>query len=192
MNKWLDKYQDGGIIKKVDSILQANRKKLGWINRLYEKDGENIQIPGVKGTSTHYMAQYDNYAVPLITKGEEGKLQYIENPDTTYIKKHGIKFSDDKKALEFSQNYKKGTGVLPKFQGGGIIKDNRGQWEHPGEITEIDSNQITMKGVLEPLIGISNTGHIQYMEPNKNYKFNGKKVTEIPLNKINKWLSKYE
>lgn len=78
-----------------------------------------------------------------------------------------------------------------EFKQGGVIKDDRGQWDHPGEITEIGSNQITMQGVLEPLVGISNTGDIQYMEPGKNYKFKGKSVTEYPLNKLN-WLNKYE
>ena len=79
-----------------------------------------------------------------------------------------------------------------KKQTGGIIEDPMGQWAHPGSVTRIPSNQITMQGVFEPLIGISNTGDIKYMEPNKNYNFKGKSVTEIPISKINNWLSKYK
>lgn len=93
--------------------------------------------------------------------------------------------------IAFNDNNKNNLNIASD---GGVIKDNRGQWEHPGEITEIDSNQITMKGVLEPLVGISDTGHIQYMEPNKNYKFEGNKVTEYPLNNKRQnggWLDKY-
>jgi hypothetical protein len=66
---------------------------------------------------------------------------------------------------------------------GGIIKDDRGQWEHPGEITEIGSNQITMQGVPYDVLGISDTGDTKLMKPGKNYKFKGKKVTEFPMAK---------
>ncbi len=71
----------------------------------------------------------------------------------------------------------------PKYQNGGIIKDNDGYWnpKNWGKVVEIDSNDITMKGVSQPLLGISDEGDIQYMEPNKDYKFKGKKVTEFPI-----------
>ncbi len=61
------------------------------------------------------------------------------------------------------------------------IKDDRGQWAHPGEVTEINSNEITMEGVDYPVLGISDTGDTKMMKPGKNYKFKGKKVTEYPM-----------
>lgn len=64
---------------------------------------------------------------------------------------------------------------------GGVIKDDRGQWDHPGEITEIGSNNITMKGVPYPVLGISDTGHKQMMYPEQEYQFKGNKVTEYPI-----------
>jgi hypothetical protein len=64
---------------------------------------------------------------------------------------------------------------------GGKIKDNKGQWNHPGEITEIDSNFITMKGVNYPVLGVSDSGDSKIMLPDKNYKFKGNRVTEYPL-----------
>ena len=65
----------------------------------------------------------------------------------------------------------------------GVIKDNDGYWNpnNWGKVVEIDSNDITMKGVNQPLLGISDEGDVQYMEPNKDYKFKGKKVTEYPI-----------
>tara|TARA_R110000868_G_scaffold14426_1_gene67114 strand:- start:31036 stop:32292 length:1257 start_codon:yes stop_codon:yes gene_type:complete len=72
-------------------------------------------------------------------------------------------------------------GWLDKYQDGGIIKDDRGQWNYPGEITEIGSNQITMQGVPYPVLGVSDTGDTQMMFPNQDYKFKGKKVTEFPM-----------
>jgi hypothetical protein len=73
----------------------------------------------------------------------------------------------------------------PQFQKGGIIKDNNGYWnpDNWGKPVEIDSNQITMKGVNQPLLGISDTGDTKLMKPGKNYKFKGKKVTEFPMAK---------
>jgi hypothetical protein len=72
---------------------------------------------------------------------------------------------------------------FPKQEHGGIIKDDMGQWNHPGEITEIGSNQITMQGVPYDVLGISDTGDTKLMKPGKNYKFKGKKVTEFPMAK---------
>jgi hypothetical protein len=66
---------------------------------------------------------------------------------------------------------------------GGVIKDDMGQWAHPGEITEINSNDITMEGVPYDVLGISDTGDTKLMKPGKNYKFKGKKVTEYPMAK---------
>ena len=89
-------------------------------------------------------------------------------------------------------NYEQGYNISGKnyspiwerqFQNLGIIKDNNGYWNSNnwGKVVEIDSNDITMKGVDQPLLGISDEGDIQYMEPNKDYKFKGKKVREFPI-----------
>ena len=75
---------------------------------------------------------------------------------------------------------------LPKKKDGGIVKDNDG-YLNPnnfGKVVEIDSNNITMEGVNQPLLGISDTGDTKLMKPGKNYKFKGKKVTEFPVAKL--------
>jgi hypothetical protein len=74
-------------------------------------------------------------------------------------------------------------GYTKGFKQGGVIKDDRGQWAHPGEITEIDSPYITMQGVPYPVLGISDEGDTQMMYPEEEYKFKGKKVTEFPMAK---------
>jgi hypothetical protein len=76
-----------------------------------------------------------------------------------------------------------GLGALQQKKDGGVIKDDRGQWDHPGEITEIGSNEITMEGVPYDVLGVSDTGDTKLMKPGKNYKFKGKKVTEYPMAK---------
>jgi len=68
---------------------------------------------------------------------------------------------------------------------GGITKDDAGYWnpDNWGKPVEIGSNNITMQGVNQPLLGISDTGDTQYMVPGKDYKFKGKKVREYPIGK---------
>ncbi len=88
--------------------------------------------------------------------------------------------------------YQEGLDWKPRniSKNGSVIKDDRGQWAHPGEITEIGSPYITMEGVPYPVLGVSDTGDTKMMEPGKDYKFKGKKVTEYPVSK--KWLEKYK
>jgi hypothetical protein len=81
---------------------------------------------------------------------------------------------------------------MASAQDGDVIKDDRGQWDHPGEITEIGSNNITMEGVPYDVLGISDTGDTKLMKPGKNYKYKGKKVTEYPLSKNGKELVKLD
>lgn len=54
-----------------------------------------------------------------------------------------------------------------------IIVDSMGQWKHPGKNTRIPSSSITMKGVNYPVLGVSNTGQKQMMQPGKEYNFPG-------------------
>ena len=76
--------------------------------------------------------------------------------------------------------------IKAQKQEGGVIKDNMGQWKYPGSVTEIASPNITMKGVSEPLVGISKqTGERKIMLPGLEYFFNNtKNVLEIPLIKM--------
>ena len=80
--------------------------------------------------------------------------------------------------------YQEGLDFKPKSiskNGSKVIKDDRGQWDHPGEITEIGSNQITMQGVPYPVMGVSDTGDTQMMYPNQEYQYDGNSVTEYPM-----------
>jgi hypothetical protein len=116
-----------------------------------------------KSDDGSYVSIYDKYDFdnPAINR----MLNPIEIYDRFYI--------DKKPKLLPSKPSKKKEG--------GVIKDNRGQLDHPGKITEIDSPYITMEGVPYPVIGRSNTGDTKLMLPGENYKFKGEKVTEYPL-----------
>lgn len=79
--------------------------------------------------------------------------------------------------------YKAGLDFEPKTisQSGTIIEDEMGQWNHPGEVTRIPSNNITMRDVGYPVLGVPNKGKPKMMKPGKNYKFpEASSVTEYP------------
>ena len=84
--------------------------------------------------------------------------------------------------------YQAGLDFKPKTisqDGSDIPVDPMGYWnpENVGEPVIIPSNVITMEGVDQPLIGISDTGDVQYMEPGEDYEFDGEYVTEYPMAK---------
>ncbi len=113
----------------------------------------------------------------------EGEAKYYEEVGKEYDYKNGGSMSYYQHGLDWKPKGMKNGGWLDSFAEGGIIKDDRGQWAHPGEITEIGSNNITMQGVPYDVLGISDTGDTKLMKPGKNYKFKGKKVTEFPMAK---------
>ena len=91
-------------------------------------------------------------------------------------------------ALEF----RKISQALNEYKnGGGIIDSDRGQWDHPGEITRIKGGNITMKrdpktgkALTQPILGIADTGEEQWMYPGEDYNFEGANyVTEYPKGK---------
>jgi hypothetical protein len=98
----------------------------------------------------------------------------------------GYSINKEKQKLEKTKSSKQ------KKEGGEITKDDMGYWnpDNWGEPVEIGSNDITMDGVYEPLLGVSDTGDTQMMYPGEDYKFKGKKVTEYPVKK--NWLEKYK
>jgi len=67
-----------------------------------------------------------------------------------------------------------------------IITDPKGQWAHPGQVTRIPGNNITMQGVPYPVYGVDNTGFAQMMYPGQDYQFQGDYVDEYPLTHANK------
>jgi len=75
---------------------------------------------------------------------------------------------------------------------GKVIKDDRGQWNHPGKVTEIDQSKEgsyidmgpdpkTGKKINTPVLAVSDTGDVKLMMPGGKYKLSGTKVTEYPI-----------
>ena len=86
--------------------------------------------------------------------------------------------------LDFKTKGMEQGGWLSKYIDGGIKKDNGGQWNHPGEITEIEGNTMATHGYGNiPLYVVPDKGESRLVQPNTGIqKFKGAtKFTEFPV-----------
>jgi len=172
MAKWLDKYEQGGMVLK-------KKTKDNYGKRENANEGRSTAGPGWigEGTTNRGFDYNGSWGGTMAMGGAlPGAVGF------TYARIAGSAPANGK--------YTKKTKA--SAQNGSVIKDDMGQWAHPGEITEIGSNDITMQGVNYPVLGVSDTGHTQMMQPGQDYKFNGKKVTEYPMAQNGDWLDKYQ
>lgn len=160
-------------------------EKFGEMRHQYVEQGRNIPSP---------YKWWDEFQMGGSLPGATG-MMYARtvNPAPSngkYAKKTKASAQNGKE-MSF---YQQGLDWTPKniSRDGSVIKDDMGQWAHPGEVTEINSNDITMEGVDYPVLGVSDTGDTKLMQPDQNYKFKGKKVTEYPMAKKGGWLNKYK
>jgi hypothetical protein len=176
-----DKYDYFSNPDEVHSRIQVLRKKanlqpdeevtperLNKFLKTYEGDDENINDL-LNLSDTDHLLEMLNY------------MAYNEPSDMSSIAQNGKEMSYYQNGLDWKPKGMKNGGWLDSYEEGGVIKDDRGQWDHPGEITEINSPYITMQGVPYPVLGVSDTGDVQMMYPEEDYEFDGEKVTEYPM-----------
>lgn len=179
-----NKYQDGGSIDNT-GMTGMMKSKIAWEDAFENPAAKRMVSPNPKtgitpdGIGTHYMGSYGNYAIPQLQDTGKEYLEYMgERPPLN----EAFKFNRPKDAKYFAEHYKEVAPMMRNnFKTGGVIEDNMGQYNHPGKVTKINSNKITMKGINYPVLGISNTGHKQMMYPNQEYQFDGNSVTEYPI-----------
>jgi len=172
MASWLDKYNDdipnaqNGIEGTMGGLTDKGFNYNGAWGGTMAMGGS---LPGAVGFT------YARTQSPAPSNGKYAKK-------TKASAQNGQEMKYYQEGLDFRpKTISRDGGWLSKYEGGGIIEDDMGQWAHPGEITKINSNQITMQGVDYPVLGISDTGDTQLMQPGEDYKFKGKSVTEIPM-----------
>ncbi len=157
--------------------LQAFREMLHkyGITKSYGEDIDRDKLDKAlqnKNITTHpnFKRFYERYGDNIINLNNTIAANNLQQG--TPVAQNGMKF------------YQNGLDFKPKSiskKGKKIIKDDRGQWAHPGEITKIGSNNITMKGVPYPVLGISDLGDTQMMYPDQDYTYSGNSVTEYPM-----------
>jgi hypothetical protein len=129
--------------------------------------------------------KFSGELTPLNPMGTTNQLPNLSLKEINFKIQELEKLSGKKipRAKIVNGEYKVPEIYFTKLKQGGVIKDDLGQWAHPGEITEIGSNQITMQGVPYPVLGVSDTGDVQMMYPEEEYEFDGESVTEYPMAK---------
>jgi hypothetical protein len=189
MANWLDKYEQGGMVLKQKT--HDNYGKKPNVNNIEASVGPGFVGMGNDTTGRHYSPAWGGQfqmggSLPGAVGFTYARTAGSAPANGKYAKKTKASAQNGKE-MSFYQN---GLDFTPKSisKNGSVIKDDMGQWAHPGEITEIDSNEITMEGVPYNVIGISDTGDKKLMKPGKDYKFEGTKVTEYPKGGwLNKW-----
>jgi hypothetical protein len=195
--------------KEIDPKgIRAEINRNSFENNLFEKKKYQYDYPENFDIRNNYLStdDYANYVKnnPIgiaRIKNVKDQMGYVKDIPANTV--HAV---DAEKVPIKSLRYNSGMfdvtnpniykGVIPagvataltfdQQKNGGITKDNQGYWnpDNFGKVVEIDSNYITMEGVYEPLLGVSDTGDTKLMKPGKNYKFKGKKVTEYPVGKL--------
>lgn len=173
---WLDRYDDGG-------SMQEHQENYNDSEAFSSPD---MQGDGFSNVGRNYSPAWGGqFQLGGSLPGSVG-FTYARTKDIPsngpYAKKTKASAQNGKE-MSFYQN---GFDWNPKTisrEGSKITKDDNGYWnpENWGKPVEIGSNNITMQGVQQPLIGISDTGDTQMMYPGEDYKFKGKKVTEYPV-----------
>jgi hypothetical protein len=91
----------------------------------------------------------------------------------------------------YLQQFRKNNYPEIQYEDGGVIKDDRGYWnpKNKGKIVQIDQSRpdsfIDMRGVYEPLLGVSDKGEQRMMYPGEQHQFEEgtKYVREYPKGK---------
>jgi hypothetical protein len=197
--KYLDTYKNSGrepsVVNNLENHISKLQKQIDDFDKLPSNKEEFNNMKNLLGDepSTDDIAAYlpktnlNNITLRNVYDGGFGDVTIVNNRPGNYLKSmvgnNGMFDMTNPNIYKAIVPGAIGVGALQQQKDGGIIKDDRGQWDHPGEITEINSNDITMQGVPFDVLGVSDTGDTKLMKPGKNYKFKGKKVTEYPMAK---------
>lgn len=158
------------------------------------KDGGNIQPAMAGANQTVPMAQLGDSVKPIpmqLAMGGSlpGSVGFMYARTQSPAPSNGPYAKKTKASAQNGMEmkyYQEGLDFKPKtISQDGTVIDPDGYWnpENVGNPVIIPSNIITMEGVDQPLIGISDEGDIQYMEPGEDYEFEGDYVTEYPVAK---------
>lgn len=80
-----------------------------------------------------------------------------------------------------SHNGKLLTQIMNNLNKPKRVRTPKNQWQTPGQVTDINSQYITMQGVGFDAIGVSPDGTRQYMQDGQDYYFPTKPVREFPM-----------
>jgi hypothetical protein len=192
-------FQAGGYVNEKDPVLKDRKPKANFYQRLLDANRQTIpnwenRINNQNNVTTHKMswATDDDGTAIVYPEVQEinGKLYDFTDPRNKEGKwaayDRAVQTGDTiqmtpEQANFWTQHYKE-FYPFNYADGGSLGKVTPyGQWQYPHQVTTIPGNNITMRGVNYPVIGVSNTGDTKYMLPNIDYLFDGQYVTEYPV-----------
>jgi len=185
-SKGYDDALESGVIRPPQTQYPSTNFENAFYNKGYPLDTRFRDLTGRAGYEGPYMAEVKGNKELFVNDNPYGYTGPMFADPVYYSKqnipidKEGVKFYKE----DWLQGYKKVKP--PKKQNGGEIPvDPMGYWnpDNVGEPVIIPSNEITMEGVYQPLLGISDTGDTQMMYPGEDYEFDGETVTEYPIAK---------
>jgi hypothetical protein len=155
------------------------------IERVVEKEAGRLKSlfnqPNIYPTSSPLPKRMEPYLsqreIP-ISKKEELLQSTFDWNDPEKLKHYNDEL--ESRLIRYNQ---KGE-VIPNMKQGGVIKDDRGQWAHPGEVTEISGNTMATHGYGDnPLYVVPDVGEPRIVEANTGTQtFPGAtKFTEYPM-----------
>jgi hypothetical protein len=188
MNQWQDKMvpsqfteDDSPEFQPYDTFARSVATKMQEADRLGITDPYTRlqvynglgRISGDTEKDYHGFKMKSIYGVPIPSGGIDMRKNPLYGKRIIDLRDNVLKPNKD---LEYWIKYIKASG-------GPIIKDNRGQWAHPGKVTRISGSNITMDGVPYPVLAKPSFGKSKVMMPGMNYKFPGAQyVDEYPIN----------
>jgi hypothetical protein len=185
----------------INSVTNKSDKYLSDPTEVYARLNvlrQSLNLDPLKKYNLEETKEILNNANKIGQKSSQGVLNSFENGDYSNTPSNNgneeqifelLKVIDNKpenlqKLLnEIALNNQKTDNFKNLAKYGKVIEDNQGQWKYPGQITKINSPNITMEGVNYPVLGISEqTGEQKLMFPENNYKFKSTKaVIEYPI-----------
>lgn len=184
LDKAVDKTKRGQEIKAEQARLlkeyNENKYLIEQLHRRYQKVlfiRNQIKTVGLIAPTTGVTL---GAAYRTFMSNDDSELKYRINARREELRERG-KVAKKKK----DEQERRFQAKTEKRETGGVVKDNLGYWnpDNIGKVVEIGSSDITMRGVSQPLLGISDSGDRQLMLPGRDYKFKGKKVREYPVAK---------
>ena len=153
--KIMRKYQDGSTVG--DSVPPEQLAKLEeWFSRAVQDN-----FKGDAKAATQYLSQQYPQEMKVLLQGANPRATQTDPP------------------VEGGNP----AGEVPVIMGQrGIPTSENGLHEYPNQPVYVPSNQITMAGILDDVLGIADTGEMKLMKPNEEHKFKGAEgVLELPM-----------
>lgn len=184
-----------GSPKTVGEVYQILGDKINRTSNYrvnYEKSSESVnKYPDISTTPLPQISNFDK-PIEFSNLAEIENEQKVENAKIELQQKQNEEnlFNDLMKASQLQyvdqnqvQDYTQEEQSLAEYQNGGKIPvSSQGVYDFPEQevIVPTNNGRITMSNVNYPILGIDELGNKQMMYPNKEYKFQGKIIHEIP------------